>query len=594
MEYNNPMDRRFHAQPNACPVCGPSLTFIGNDKVISKDDPIKQLLDALRLGQIAAVKGIGGFHLVVDAKNDIAVNNLRKRKHRFEKPLALMVKNIDSAKKYVVVNEIAENLLSSLHRPIVLCRKNEKNTLSSEISNDNDYYGIMLPYSPFHELLFKTGTFDALVMTSANISEEPICYENQECVERMEQVADCFLIHDRGIYIRCDDSVLQICKEEPLFIRRSRGYSPRPIILTKEGSSVLAVGGHLKNTVCITRGNLAFMSQHIGDLENLQTLNAFGHTIEHLSKIYEIDPGCIIHDLHPEYLSTKWAQERENLPKKAIQHHYAHILSVMAEHTLEDDVIGIALDGTGYGEDGAIWGGEVMVANNQSFKRTAHFEYLPMPGGEKAIMEPWRMAVSYLDKYMDDGREIAHSLFESRSEKLKIVFQAIDRSINTPQTSSCGRLFDAVAAILGIRNDVAYEGQAAILLESHATKLSDDEPNLGSFELIKKDDQYVISPNKIIQKIVELRRSNRDIPGICIAFHMALVGVFTQIADRVRSQTSINQVALSGGCFQNMLLLKELSERLEDKGFTVLTNKEVPVNDGGLSLGQAYWGMHNT
>jgi len=309
-EYENPLDRRFHAQPNACPVCGPTVKFISRDKSVSLKNPIEKLRDALSSGQIAAIKGIGGFHLAVDAKNDFAVQKLRRRKHRFEKPLALMVKNIESAKKYVSIDEIGVNLLSSLHRPIVLCKRHDENDLSPEISTDNDYYGIMLPYTPLHELIFDNGHYDALVMTSANISEEPICFDNQECIERMNQIADCYLIHDRGIYMRCDDSVIQLCDNKPYFIRRSRGYSPRPINLSKKGTSVLAVGGYLKNTVCITKDNLAFVSQHIGDLENLQTLKAFEHTIDHLQKIFEINPEYVIYDLHPEYLSTKWVQEK--------------------------------------------------------------------------------------------------------------------------------------------------------------------------------------------------------------------------------------------------------------------------------------------
>jgi hydrogenase maturation protein HypF len=409
----------------------------------------------------------------------------------------------------------------------------------------------------------------------------------------MDQIADCYVIHDRGIYIRCDDSVIQICEERPYFIRRSRGFSPRPIILSKEGPSVLAVGGHLKNTVCITRGNLAFISQHIGDLENLKTLKTFEHTIDHLLKIFEINPTHVIHDLHPEYLSTKWVQEKAKVPMSAVQHHYAHILSVMAEHSIEDDIIGIALDGTGFGEDGAIWGGEVMICNINSFKRVAHLEYLPMPGGEKAILEPWRMAVSYLYQYLSEGMEIAHYLFADQTEQLNIVFQAIEKKINAPETSSCGRLFDAVSAILGVRNKVAYEGQAAIMLESLAMKTTQDVPKIGKFEITKKKDKYIINPNKILYKIVELKRNGKDVSGISFAFHMALVDVYSHIADKIRSQTRVNQIALSGGCFQNMLLLKGLTNALKNNDFQVLTNREVPVNDGGISLGQAYWGMNN-
>ncbi len=592
-EYDDPGDRRFHAQPNACPDCGPSLKFIGKDQTINTNEPIKKLLDALESGQIAAIKGIGGFHLVVDAKNNQAVHDLRTRKHRFEKPLALMVKDLKSVTQYVYVNEAERNQLSNLHRPIVLCRKKEKNRLSPEISTDNDYFGVMLPYSPLHELIFHTGSLDVLVMTSANISEEPICFENEECIKRMDRIADCYLLHDREIYIRCDDSVLQIWEEKPFFIRRSRGYSPRPIILSKKGQPVLAVGGHLKNTICLTKDNLAFLSQHIGDLENLKTLIAFENTIDHLQNLFEVEPKCVVHDLHPEYLSTKWVQENAEIPAKSVQHHYAHVLSVMAEHRIEDDIIGFALDGTGFGDDGAIWGGEILICNLHTFRRMAHFDYLPMPGGDKAILEPWRMAVSYFYKYFNDETELAQSFFSDRAEQIKIVSQAIEKKINSPATSSCGRLFDAVAAILGIRETVAYEGQAAIMLEALAIKASRDIPDIGKFEVIKNDNHYIIDPNEILHKIVTQKKENKEVSGISCAFHNALIDVFTQIARIIRSETGLKQVALSGGCFQNMFLLQGLQNKLKKKGFQVMTNMEVPVNDGGIALGQAYWGMHN-
>jgi hydrogenase maturation protein HypF len=593
-EYDNPLDRRFHAQPNACPVCGPSLEFIDSQQNVSTDKPIEKLNNSLLSGKIAAIKGLGGFHLAVDPMNDRAVKRLRERKHRFEKPLALMVKDIETANKYVYTDETTVNLLSSLHRPIVLCKKKPDCDLSTDISIDNDYFGIMFPYSPLHELIFQCGDFDVLVMTSANLSEEPICYENQECLEQMGSIADCFLIHNREIYIRCDDSVMQVWNGNPHFIRRSRGYSPRPIILSKAGSSVLAVGGQLKNTICMTKDNYAFISQHIGDLENLKTLKAFEHTVEHLQKIFEIKSKVYIRDLHPDYLSSKWVEDQKNLSSRSVQHHYAHILSVMAEHHIEHDLIGIALDGTGYGEDGAVWGGEVITCNLNSFKRKAHFEYLPMPGGEKAILEPWRMGVSYLIKYLNDGEDLAQTFFSDRQFNLNIITKAIEKKINAPETSSCGRLFDAVAAILGIKNVVAYEGQAAIKLESLALKADSSIPDIDSFELIKNDDKYLMTPNKILRKIADLKKSNDDIAGISRAFHLALVDVFTRVAEIIRSDTGLNKIALSGGCFQNMLLLKELSDSLKRKNFHVFTNREVPVNDGGISLGQAYWGMHNS
>jgi len=593
-EYDDPLNRRFHAQPNACPDCGPSLKFVDRNGKTNVKEPINNLYKALESGQIAAIKGVGGFHLAVDAKNDMAVKNLRKRKHRFEKPLALMVKDLITAQKYASINEIEGVQLSALQRPIVLCRKRENNGLSPDISVENEFFGLMLPYSPLHELIFNTGNLEVLVLTSANISEEPICYENDECLESMNHIADCYLLHNREIYIRCDDSVMQIMEEKPLFIRRSRGYSPRPIILEKHGKSVLAVGGHLKNTICLTKDNLAFLSQHIGDLENLQTLKAFEHSIHHLQNMFEVEPESIIHDLHPEYLSTKWVQENTPVEAKPLQHHYAHILSVMAENNIEDDIIGFAMDGAGYGSDGKIWGGEVLTCHLKSYRRIAHFDYLPMPGGDKAILEPWRMAVSYLQKYFDDGPELANLFFADRTDQIKIISQAIEKNINTPHTSSCGRLFDAIAAILGIRETVAYEGQAAIMLEALGVRASEDTPDIGEFNLVENDGHYLIDPIEILHKIVTFRKEKNEVSGISRAFHDALVKVFTQIASIIRSKTGIERVALSGGCFQNMYLLRGLVQELEINQFQVLTNSEVPVNDGGIALGQAYWGMHNT
>ena len=592
-EYDDPLNRRFHAQPNACPDCGPSLEFIDVNSESDVMEPIKSLHKALESGQIAALKGVGGFHLVVDAKNNTAVKNLRLRKHRFEKPLALMVKDLLTAQKYAFINEIEALQLSSLQRPIVLCRKRENNGLSPDISAENDYFGLMLPYSPLHEIIFCTGNLEVLVMTSANISEEPICYENDECLEKMKHIADCYLLHTREIYIRCDDSVMQIMEEKPLYVRRSRGYSPRPIILSKPGKSVLAVGSHLKNTICLTKDNLAFLSQHIGDLENLQTLIAFEHSIHHLQNMFEVEPELIVHDLHPEYLSTKWVQENSQVEAKPLQHHYAHILSVMAENNIEDDIIGFAMDGTGYGADGKIWGGEVLTCNLNSYRRIAHFDYLPMPGGDKAILEPWRMAVSYLKKYFHEGPELANLFFTDRIDQIKIISQAIEKNINAPHTSSCGRLFDAIAAILGIRETVAYEGQAAIMLEALAMQAPQEMPDIGEFKLIENDGHYLIDPNEILRKIVIFRKEKCDVSGISRAFHEALINVFTQIATIIRSETGIKQVALSGGCFQNIYLLRGLIQKLKINQFQVLTNSQVPVNDGGIALGQAYWGMHN-
>ena len=592
-EYDDPMDRRFHAQPNACSVCGPTLKFIGEDHLETSENPLELLLKALKEGQIAAIKGVGGFHLAADARNQAAVKVLRERKHRFEKPLALMVKDIQTISTIAFLNEETIIQLSNLHRPIVLCKKRDSNGIAGEIAPDNDYFGIMLPYSPLHEMIFQQGNLDVLVMTSANISEEPICFEDTECITRMKNIADCYLLHNRDIYIRCDDSVMHIFKNKPFFIRRSRGYGPRPVILSREGISVLAVGGHLKNTVCLTRENLAFLSQHIGDLENLQTLHVFEQTIDHLQTLFEVKPEYIVHDLHPEYMSTKWVEEETTVPHRSIQHHYAHILSVMAEFGIEKDIIGIALDGAGFGEDRAIWGGEVLLCNLHTYKRLAYFDYLPMPGGEKSIIEPWRMAVSYLLKYFENGSDLAVSFFGNKSFSINIIEQMIEKRLNTPMTSSCGRLFDAVAAILGLRTTVAYEGQAAVILESIAEKTTSDFLNIGKIEIVPENGHWILDPNEIMHNIVKYKINGKPLANISRAFHNALIDVFLRLVHILREQIDTDVIALSGGCFQNMRLLTGLYQQLEQRGFRVFTNKEVPVNDGGISLGQAYWGMHN-
>ena len=628
-EYENPGDRRFHAQPNACPDCGPKLTLLDREgKICADHDPLAKTIGLLHKGNIVAIKGIGGFHLAVDAKNIQAVQRLRERKHRFEKPLALMVGDIAAAKQLVELSSVEQILLNSLQRPIVLCRKKENIPISDFLSLDNNYLGVMLPYSPLHEILFSAGKFDALVMTSANMSEEPICYQNEECQQRLGNVADYFLIHNRDIYTRCDDSVMRVGLDNPVFIRRSRGYAPRPILLKNKGTSVLAVGGHLKNTICLTRENLAFVSQHIGDLENVATLQVFEQTIRHLQKLMEIEPQQIIHDLHPDYLSTKWVQENALLPFSGLQHHYAHILSVMAEHDLEQPVLGLALDGAGYGMDGTIWGGEVLVCDLHEFQRYAYFENVRMPGGEQAILQPWRMAVSYLKQYCRDSAELIRKLFPQQDQQLDLLDQMITKKLNSPLTSSCGRLFDAVAAILGLKDSVTYEGQAAIILETQGerAKVGDLPPacrqawpgrskgrrpgerqvedlrpgrgkefnDIGEILIKKSEGCYLLSAEEIIPNIVKYRLQNMNIELLSKSFHECLVRGLGNIILLAAQDTGIKTVALSGGCFQNMILLENLVQNLQVKGFTVYYNTQVPANDGGISLGQAYWGMHNT
>jgi len=549
-------------------------------------------ISALENGRILVIKGLGGFHLAVDATNDKAVTELRQKKHRFEKPLALMVKSIEFAQKIVRLNEARRNILLSSQRPIVLCERLENIPISGKVSLDNNWLGIMLPYTPVHELIFQSVNLKYLVMTSANISEEPICFENEECLHRMHEIADCYLINNRDIYIRCDDSVTQVFKDRSYFYRRSRGFAPRPVILDTSGPAVLAVGAHLKNSICVTRDNYAFVSQHIGDLENRQTMEVFEQTISHLQNLNKINPEAIIHDLHPEYLSSKWAAENDKLKSYTVQHHYAHILSVMAENGIRDKIIGIALDGTGYGMDDTVWGGEILTCDIHSFERAAHINKVPMPGGEKAVKEPWRMAVSYLLQDKDIGMETAINLFPNHENDIKIIQQMLEKQINSPLTSSCGRLFDAVAAILGLRHKVSYEGQAAVILESEA-KHAKDDINIGEFKLTDMNSGIIIDSGDIIHNIVHYKLSGTRMPELARAFHVKLVDVLAEAALLIRSKTKINKVALSGGCFQNMILLSGLYERLEQEDFELFINREVPTNDGGICLGQAYWGMNN-
>jgi hydrogenase maturation protein HypF len=594
-EYEDPDNRRFHAQPNACPVCGPQITATGTDHFTEKAGALQDAVNFLKQGRIVAVKGLGGFHLAVDASSDRAVAELRRRKHRFEKPLALMTASLEVARKIADVNEAEERLLSAIQRPIVLCRKKSEAKISPCVSPDNDDFGLMLPYTPLHVLLFELGAPEVLVMTSANISEEPICHLNDLCREQMAGIADLFLMHNRDIRVRCDDSVMRSHRGEAFYIRRSRGFAPRPVILMETGTHVLATGGHLKNTVALTRNNFAFLSQHIGDLENLETFNVFRETIDYLQRLLEIRPEKIIHDLHPEYLSTKWARDQRDLPVTGIQHHYAHILSVMAEHGIREDIIGLALDGTGYGPDGLIWGGELLLAGIHDYRRFASLTPVPLPGGEQAILQPWRMGLAYIYKCMEGDTGPAIDLFPGYRSGIPVLVQMMEKSVNSPDTTSCGRLFDAVSAILQLKAEANYEGQAAIVLEALAWKgFSDQRYDIPvRFDIFQKDGQWWIDTNPVIRYIVSEHRHGAEASTLAFYFHRALASVYCDLIRIAREETGIGKVALSGGCFQNMLLLTLITRQLDSDGFSVLTNRQVPVNDGGISLGQAFWGMHN-
>jgi hydrogenase maturation protein HypF len=592
-EYENPLNRRFHAQPNACWDCGPRLELLGRDGgVVGDRDPLTGAIEAIRQGRIVAVKGLGGFHLVADATNSAAVMLLRERKRRVEKPFAVMVPSLETARRLCQVGYPAEMALQSMERPIVLLRRKYPNPIVDEVAPFNRELGVFLPYTPLHHLLFAEGRFEALVMTSGNLSEEPIAIANHEALERLGGLADLFLMHNRDILLRCDDSVVRVVSGKARQMRRSRGFVPVPVFLKDELPPVLAVGGELKNTICVTKGKHAFLSQHIGDLENLESYKFFEQAIAHLSKVLEIEPKIVAYDLHPDYFSTKWALQQSGMQAVGIQHHHAHIASCMAENHVEGRVLGVALDGTGYGTDGHIWGGEVLVAGYQGFERMAHLEYVSLPGGSAAVAEPWRMAVSYLHHHF--GRAILNWQIPFVQQldcgKTEFLLQMIEKGVNSPLTSSCGRLFDAVAALAGIRKQINYEAQAAIELEM-AIDASVREPAY-PLDLIRVEGQWIISTRRLFQEIVRDIERNRPVSVISRRFHDGLVEVFARLANLVRQRTWLDQVCLSGGTFHNRYLLENLVARLKEQGFEVFAHSEVPAGDGGLSLGQALVAAH--
>ncbi len=584
-EYDDPGNRRFHAQPNACTVCGPQVSLLdsANNEVRTKD-PIEAAVSHLQAGYILAIKGLGGFHLVVDAQNQAAVATLRKRKRREEKPLAVMSANLESIRQYARITKKEERLLQSQQRPIVLLEKNQKFNLAEGVSPNNRTIGVMLPYTPLHYLLVD-GAFTALIMTSANLSEEPIAIDNEDAFKRLAGIADFFLVHDRDIYLRSDDSVVRVVNQCPRFIRRSRGYVPVPVFLKHQVKPVIACGAELKNTICLTRGSEVFLSQHIGDLENLATFDFFELTIAHLKRILSIEPEIVAYDMHPDYLSTRYALDQDHLDQIAVQHHHAHIVSCMAENQVSEPVLGLSFDGTGYGTDGGIWGGEVLLVRYDGFERLAHMAPTPMPGGAAAVKEPWRMAISYLHKtYGTDFQNRKLALLEGLNpNQISIATQMIEKGVNAPQTSSLGRFFDGIAALMNIRSTVAFEGQAAMELEMLARGLNE---NIYEYAWLSRKG-YQIDPRPIIQGVVKDVEKGRSHATISGKFHATLIKLFSDLCQVLKKKTGISQVALSGGCFQNAILLKGLTQELKVKGFQVLTHDKVPANDGGICLGQA-------
>jgi len=607
-EYDDPLNRRFHAQPNACWVCGPRVWMLSADGFgIEVEDPVTACVDRLMAGEIVAIKGVGGFHLGVDATNEDAVMRLRERKHRYGKPLAVMVKDVEAARAVCTMTAAEEALLLTSARSIVLARKREGSGIAGSVAPGVPWMGLFLPYAPLQHLLFADDRVKALVMTSANLSEEPIAIDNDEALARLGQIADAFLMHDREILQRCDDSVAAVVDGAPQLIRRARGFVPLAVELapdSQQGSQLdapplLAVGGHLKNVFALARGRFVYQSQHLGDLENLTGLEFFRESLAHMMHTFEIEPETVVHDLHPGYLSTTWAKEwarERGLRTIAVQHHHAHVAGCMAEHGLRGPVIGLALDGTGYGTDGKIWGGEVLIARLDGFERFAQLEYVPMPGGDAAVKEPWRMAFSALHAAgFDVESEQMLRLLGAEPNEARVMKRMIDREINSPMTSSLGRLFDAVAAVVLNRRVVDYEAQAAIELEGIAV----DEPDRfeqGDYvpELHEAEEgsgsEAVIRTGKMWKAVLDDLWRGVPARRIAAQFHAGIAGGFLNAAGNLRIETDINTVALSGGCMHNRRLARLLRTGLEEEGFTVLQHRNVSPGDGGLSYGQAVVG----
>ncbi|MBF0229431.1 MAG: carbamoyltransferase HypF [Desulfamplus sp.] len=716
-EYDDPFNRRFHAQPNACPTCGPHLFIVDKFGKVVLDDKLKRVIPAddkiikntnyngnisnglcsissleyaamlLKEGKIVAIKGLGGFHLAVDAMNPNAVAELRRRKKRPHKPFALMAKSVDAASELVFISSDERQILESHHRPIVLLAK-KKGVVYDKVGNNdrcslryiapnNQFLGIMLPYTPLHYFLLEKGP-SILVMTSGNRSGEPLSIDNEDAMDAFSNIADYFLLHNRDIYFRADDSIVQVQNQVPRFFRRSRGYAPLPIILPNyiivfqinksavpiapppppspiergnnhslplgrvgEGQNnylesykynsnsdnydyILGCGAGLKNTLCLTSGNFAFLSQHIGDLENEKVFNFYTNSINHLKKIFNIEPTVVAYDLHPDYLSSKFARslkEQSNICQKVhkkdednssiifvpVQHHHAHAVSCMAENGIQGDVIAITLDGTGLGADGNIWGGEVFVCNEKNFERKAHIKYLPMPGGDAATKEPWRMAVSYLYAAFGDDMFLLEIPFikeflnngkaQSSSNKIAFIVQMIKKKINTPLTSSCGRLFDAVASLCSIRHEITFESQAAIELQGKSIFIENENSERYEIAIHKNSDNKILDtinsqPLLIIdfipciKNIVEDISNRVSIEEIAAKFHQTIIESFVIAAKKVSVETGIKRVVLSGGVFNNLIILNGMIHFLEKDGFQVYSHSKVPSGDGGISLGQ--------
>jgi hydrogenase maturation protein HypF len=582
-EYHDPADRRFHAQPVCCPVCGPSLRLVDRAGREIPAEPLATTARLLRAGSVVAVKGLGGYHLAVDAASESAVAALRSRKHREDKPFAVMVADLAGARRLCLVDQAEAGMLSSPRRPIVLLRRRPDAPVAASLAPGNRYLGLLLPYTPLHHLLLRE-VARPIVMTSGNVSDEPIAYGDTEALERLAGIADHFLVNDRPIHMRTDDSVGRAFRRRELLVRRSRGYAPQPVALPWPfPRPVLACGAELKSTFCVAKGRHAFVSHHIGDLENYETLRSFTEGIEHFRRLFDLVPEVVAHDLHPEYLSTKYALDLEGVELLGVQHHHAHVAACLADNGEAGPVIGVAFDGLGYGTDGTIWGGELLAADLAGFERLGHLDPLPMPGGVAAIREPWRMAASYLDAAYDGAVPAWLGVVARNQARWSQVVSLARAKVGSPLTSSAGRLFDAVASILGVRDAINYEGQAAVELEQRA-----DPDERGAYAAgMAGARPFRLAGADLVRAVVEDLRAGVD-PGLVAArFHNGVAAAIVAGCARAREATGLATVALSGGVFQNLLLLERTVTGLEARGFRVLVHSRVPPNDGGISLGQA-------
>jgi hydrogenase maturation protein HypF len=573
-EYRDSADRRFHAEANACPACGPGLALLRAGGVFDPRftrDTRAILGDVRRLlrdGSIVAIRGIGGFHLACDATNDTAVAALRTRKRRRDKPFAVMVRDLAAAERICALNGVERALLATRERPIVIASRRASSAVAGAVAPGNNTLGVMLPYTPLHALLFDDG-IETLVMTSGNVGEEPIAAANTDAWQRLATIADWFLLHDRDIETRADDSVMRVIDRKPRAIRRSRAFAPQAIDLGVDVPELLACGADLKNAFCLTKERSAILSQHIGDLSSCETMAFFEETLERMKELFHVSPQFIAHDLHPQYRSTRFAAGC-GLPPISVQHHHAHVASCMAENGIREPVIGVAMDGTGYGLDGRIWGGEFLVGDLARFERRAHLRYVPLAGGDAAIRQPWRSAVSHL-------REASVSLDLPIAPKERELVEAmLDRRINVFETSSCGRLFDAVASMLRLRQEITFEAQAAIDLEQAV-----DPSEKGVYPFAVDGEEIDMRP------MIAAVAHDRGTATIAAKFHNTLAEMVAVVCEGIRASDALDRVCLSGGVFQNALLLERTANNLRERGFDVIAHSRVPSNDGGIALGQA-------